>query len=60
MVQELYHKYSFNMYDDMPFGYAIMKVIEADDDNGEAFFIYANSAFLSMTGNENTDIKGNS
>lgn len=60
LVQELYHKYSFNMYDDMPFGYAIMKVIEADDDNGEAFFIYANSAFLSMTGNENTDIKGNS
>ena len=60
LVQELYHKYSFNMYDDMPFGYAILKVIEADDDNGEAFFIYANSAFLSLTGNENTDIKGNS
>lgn len=60
LVQELYHKYAFNMYDDMPYGYAIMKVIESDDDNGEAFFIYANSAFLSMTGNEDTDIKGSS
>ncbi len=60
LVQELYHKYAFNMYDDMPYGYAIMKVIEADDDNGEAFFIYANSEFLSMTDNEDIDIKGKS
>lgn len=60
LLQELYHKYTFSMYNDMPYGYAVMKVIEAGKDNGEVFFIYANSAFLSMTDNENTDIKGSS
>ena len=60
LVQELYHKYNFNMYDDIPYGYAVLKVIETGDGDGEAFFIYANSAFLSMTDNADADVKGRS
>ena len=58
LIQELYHKYAFDMYDNMPYGYAILKVIEVEKDYGEVFFIYANSAFLSMTGSVDIDIKG--
>lgn len=58
LVQELYHKYAFDMYADMPYGFAVLKVIETGTESGEAFFIYANSAFLSMTDTKDIDIKG--